>query len=126
MKIKTDFVTNSSSSNYILASDVKVEFKELGFRPEYSSYDNQFECFETIEKLISFTQGRDCDWCDLATGPKHHWKHYSPEWYYKMEKLIKEKKKNFVYYAKVNREDTSEFEYSIKSVGMEIIEADYE
>lgn len=125
MKIKSDFVTNSSSTSYIMVSDKKVTLKDLKCDPPFNHDDeNHFACFENIEQLISYTQGRECDWCDRITGPKHNKVYYPQGWYDKMVDKLKDHK--YVYYIKIVRDFTEDFEYVIGRSDLEIIEADYE
>ncbi|MHA1816223.1 MAG: hypothetical protein ACTSX1_09475 [Candidatus Heimdallarchaeaceae archaeon] len=64
MKIKQDFVTNSSSTCYIFESTNIIKRSELQ-RRYFDTYDS-FRCFNSKEKLISYVQNSECDWVDLA------------------------------------------------------------
>lgn len=103
MKIKNDFVTNSSSTCYIFSSREYINFEEFDF--ELRAWD-RLSCLKTKEEVIAAANenGR-CDWIDLARGP---------ELYYMTEKeyntcidLVKIGK--YAIHAKIERGD----EYNI-------------
>ena len=62
MKIKIDYVTNSSSCCFLISSPreiTKTELHDLGVQP---SMFNNFGCISTIEKLIEHVDCEPCDW----------------------------------------------------------------
>jgi len=120
MRLKTDFVTNSSSSSFILVSNKMLNPKEVRLP---HSHETKFMFFSTKEDIISFTQNKKCDWCDLVTGPKNFWE-LNKEWYQKILDLFNSGK--YVYYAKVERSDTDDAHSIFKRLGLEIIDAEYE
>ena len=64
MKIKLDFVTNSSSTCYIFESFNTIKKLDLSSK-FFDKWDN-FRCFSTKKHLITFTQNEKCDWIDEA------------------------------------------------------------
>jgi len=79
MKIKTDFVTNSSSSSFIIAvekNEVKsvLEFlEELDKHPD--AVNEGVECeniIKSINHLNTFTNGRPFDWASKPMGIRYY------------------------------------------------------
>ena len=83
MKIKLDFVTNSSSTCYLISSPKRITKVLLG---EYGMRLSRIDYLHIItnrEALIKQASGRDeCDWISKATGPDRFWG-MSEEWYKK-------------------------------------------
>lgn len=68
MILKLDFVTNSSSTTFIVAGFDKEFFKRKEVRKviKYRKY------FDTIEKLIMYIDDtKTCDWVSRITGPRN-------------------------------------------------------
>jgi hypothetical protein len=69
MKIKLDFITNSSSSCYIFESDEKIRRNDLSSR--YFRIGDSFKCFNSKKEIIAYTQNSKCDWVDeIRCSPK--------------------------------------------------------
>jgi len=72
MKIKTDFVTNSSSVNFIISSPVMVEENEVVAIISGSGLEH-YHVFADIKSLITHTQQDECDWVTKVRGPYRYW-----------------------------------------------------
>lgn len=106
MKMKMDFVTNSSSTCYIFESCNKIYKKDL---PSclFNSWD-RLRTFDSKEKLISHTQGEPCDWIDFARGIPRFYQELSTSSFENLMSIILKDKKAIM--AHMDRDHIYEIE----------------
>ncbi len=73
MKIKADFVTNSSSTTYVI--DFKQEYRRKDFEKHFTLRSGEcFRLFKNKISLIKFTQDSDVDWItEVTKKPLMYW-----------------------------------------------------
>ena len=100
MKIKTDFVTNSSSTSFIIEAPYNVTPEDLSIK--IGSYE-KFESFNDIKELISYCQNEPCDWIDLARGMPRKFRRLWDDNFNICKKVIEEGR--WAAYVKLDRND---------------------
>jgi len=85
MKIKTDFITNSSTVNFIISCPIEVTKNDLNTSAGHVI--ENFEVFTKMEELIRYTQADDCDWITKVRGPYRYW-NLQKDWYVMCKQII--------------------------------------
>lgn len=67
MKLKHDFVTNSSSVSFIFEAQTPIYRRHI--RWSFHKWD-RFVSLWSKKQLIAYTQQSKCDWINEITGPK--------------------------------------------------------
>jgi len=124
MKIKLDFITNSSSVCYLISSPKKIKIVEVlydrGIPPSKIDYFIEIDNKKAlIEQALS--EGATYDWITEAIGPYRFWG-LSKNWYEKSLKVIQEG--NIVCLVDLDRSDfkiINRFEAIILNEGASII-----
>jgi len=125
LKIKTDFITNSSSVHYYIEAPYEITAKDLSLNIRH---DEDFEIFNDIEHLITYCQNEECDWIDKARGTPKRWYHSIwEEEFDMMKQIIKEG--NWAGYVRLDRNDydrCEDFREDLINCGGTIVKTEHE
>jgi hypothetical protein len=120
MKIKADFITNSSSTMYVIAVDKK--FLRKNFEDYFTLRTGEyFNFFDDLTRLVRYTQQKDVDWITEATKMPIDFWGMSEDEFKECQEILDEGK--FVVHLQVDRNDydrTERIEDIIRENGGEI------
>lgn len=102
MKINLDFITNSSSTMFIIKLDNKILRKDIQEKFAFR-YDESFRFFKNKKNLINFTEAGKNDWITKARGTPSNFYNMDEDCYEEACKILNSGK--FIAYAEINRND---------------------
>jgi hypothetical protein len=129
MKVKLDFVTNSSSVCYLISLPNELTQEKLkSFGLKTKKCINDFMCTNEVERLIHYVGQEPCDWINKITGPTTYY-YATKEWYEMAKKELS--KEQWILFIEIERnyydECVIEFENIINSLLMgNILGREYE
>lgn len=107
MRVKLDFVTNSSSATFVFESSKKLLRKDIEKHMRFY-YAESFRCFNSRKSIVKFTEAGYSDWVSKARGePSQFWRMGPSEYEAACEAL---RKNNYCIYASIDRNDLDRVE----------------
>ena len=124
MKIKIDYVTNSSSCCFVIQSPQKMSQKEIQDKGFSGSF-NAFTSVGNLKELITYTDCEECDWVKLPMGPHKFWG-LAKEKYEKAKIVIEGGHSITFIHVERDPDDVSIFDRIMREMNCVVLEREYD
>ena len=114
MKIKQDFITNSSSATFVFEASEKILRKDVEKHFSFV-FAETFRCFNNKKSLVQFVEAGESDWVSKARGEPAMFCKMDPMCYRESCKVLNRGK--FALYASIDGNDFDRLEKFMDIVG---------